>query len=550
MSWSGFPEDLSPTPAQLECLVSTASRFCTALDRYGALLAGRPAEAIRDKVARKVLFELVTAMDDLVSVPNDHEPLLDGEPEVWNWPGTLQLRDDLCELWRAFVAIVERLVPALPNLTSLYLENAPPVICCRWSLKTGERDELVALWYRPDTAERMAELWERTRKSNWSLGWDCAELRVRERLYPPSDGEKRFTPKSSRSPGEVLQELVDATHQLGRVQPEIIFHTRERRKRAERNEQPLDLPEDYGYEWFDIVLDDNFRWPVVQEWWKEVISEYGLDAPNCDHPFLLGDFEVAIDYLKNHLHDLTWGSVKDQFGRRELVIPIVDLPYATHCCPWTKGRDWEFVYPEDVYARNPWKRTTEIEALTRTRLKDGENPLWFIHTYEQFLKSSRDPAVSFHEYCHRLLLRRVDLIVENAQQNEAAAEEEQAPPCPVDAVGVNTPDSDVPAEADAVAVVSTSSTIDPPLEDGPLIGNRFRFENLTHDLSPVLWKLLNAMWSHEIRNSIDVEEEVWGTVLSGDQLKSAMRNLNDKLKSINYPRRLSKVYREDQLVWK
>lgn len=234
MSWLGFPEDLNPTPAQLECLISTASHFRAVLDRYGALLAGRPTVAIRDKVARKVLFELVTAMDDLVSVPNDHEPLLDGEPEVWNWPGTLQLRDDLCELWRAFVAIVERLVPALPNLTSLYLENAPPVICCRWSLKTGERDELVALWYRPDTAERMAELWERTRKSNWSLGWDCAELRVRERLYPPSDGEKRFTPKSSRSPGEVLQELVDATHQLGRVQPEIIFHIRERRKRAEQ----------------------------------------------------------------------------------------------------------------------------------------------------------------------------------------------------------------------------------------------------------------------------------------------------------------------------
>ncbi|NLF72448.1 MAG: hypothetical protein GX575_25720 [Candidatus Anammoximicrobium sp.] len=85
--------------------------------------------------------------------------------------------------------------------------------------------------------------------------------------------------------------------------------------------------------------------------------------------------------------------------------------------------------------------------------------------------------------------------------------------------------------------------------DGPLPGNRFRYDGRVHDMRPVPWKLLAALWERDERNMHDVEEEVW-EVGGGSQLKDAMHDLKDFLQSIGYPRYVSKARRSDSLVWK
>lgn len=87
--------------------------------------------------------------------------------------------------------------------------------------------------------------------------------------------------------------------------------------------------------------------------------------------------------------------------------------------------------------------------------------------------------------------------------------------------------------------------------DGPLPGNRFRFAGQPHDMRPVPWKLLNAMWDRDERNMLDVEEEVWQIAIAdGSQLKSAMHDLKNFLERVGYPRYLSKARRSDSLVWR
>lgn len=128
-----FSEYLNPTPAELDCLISTGWRFRDALDRYGALLAGRQAEAIRDELGRKLLIEPVATIAGVASIPDDNEPILiAGDPEVANWPDTLSLCSILVELRLVFHEIIGKLQPGIPNVTALSFRDLPSWIdCCR-----------------------------------------------------------------------------------------------------------------------------------------------------------------------------------------------------------------------------------------------------------------------------------------------------------------------------------------------------------------------------------------------------------------------------------
>lgn len=70
--------------------------------------------------------------------------------------------------------------------------------------------------------------------------------------------------------------------------------------------------------------------------------------------------------------------MNDRMGDRTLFIPLQEL----------------------AFSGDPIPIVRDIEAKTRTRLKEGENPVWFIRLWEHF-KTSRDPAseVSFSEFC-------------------------------------------------------------------------------------------------------------------------------------------------------
>ncbi len=86
-------------------------------------------------------------------------------------------------------------------------------------------------------------------------------------------------------------------------------------------------------------------------------------------------------------------------------------------------------------------------------------------------------------------------------------------------------------------------------QDGPLDGNRFRFAGQVHEMSPVPWKLLAAMWERDERDMHDVEEEVW-EVAGGSQLDDAKHDLKAFLRGIGYPRFVSKARRSNSLIWK
>jgi len=87
------------------------------------------------------------------------------------------------------------------------------------------------------------------------------------------------------------------------------------------------------------------------------------------------------------------------------------------------------------------------------------------------------------------------------------------------------------------------------IADGPLDGNRFRYNNVVHPMGHVPCELLREMWGHDHRDMHDVEEKVWG-VAGGSQLKDAMHDLKTFLKRIGYPKYVGKANRTDSLIWK
>ena len=89
--------------------------------------------------------------------------------------------------------------------------------------------------------------------------------------------------------------------------------------------------------------------------------------------------------------------VKDKWGERMLIIPETEPPWAG----------------------DPTRCVLQIEALTGTRLKDGENPCRFMRLYKRDYGENRDPAapVSFADFVARLHSDWID-VVPTVQQDE------------------------------------------------------------------------------------------------------------------------------------
>ena len=85
--------------------------------------------------------------------------------------------------------------------------------------------------------------------------------------------------------------------------------------------------------------------------------------------------------------------------------------------------------------------------------------------------------------------------------------------------------------------------------DGPKPGNRFRWDGITHELTSVTWRLVEAMWGHASQHLDDIQDEVWGKT-PPENMGSSVRNANKELKKIGYSKRISKVRKSDELVWK
>ena len=90
---------------------------------------------------------------------------------------------------------------------------------------------------------------------------------------------------------------------------------------------------------------------------------------------------------------------KDDLGTRTLIIPPGEMPFSG----------------------NPVLGILKYEAMTRTRLRDGGNPLWFLRVYHQFQKESNpNDGVSFAEFVQRLHPDEIDVL---SKQNTAGDDE-------------------------------------------------------------------------------------------------------------------------------
>lgn len=74
------------------------------------------------------------------------------------------------------------------------------------------------------------------------------------------------------------------------------------------------------------------------------------------------------------------------------------------------------------------------------------------------------------------------------------------------------------------------------LADGPFPPNRCRWRGETHELPPIPWLLLKALWHHDTRPVADVVPEVWGEDKGTDgAIKSALAKMNSRLAEAGIP---------------
>lgn len=86
--------------------------------------------------------------------------------------------------------------------------------------------------------------------------------------------------------------------------------------------------------------------------------------------------------------------------------------------------------------------------------------------------------------------------------------------------------------------------------DGPFDVGYFRYGGVVHELQPIPWKLLNAMWQSDIRDIEDVEAEVWDALTDNTEgFKRAKTRVNEFLKRIGHPKRLSQKRGGDTIAW-
>ena len=98
-------------------------------------------------------------------------------------------------------------------------------------------------------------------------------------------------------------------------------------------------------------------------------------------------------------------TVTDKWGERTLIVPET----------------------EPAWAGDPTRIVLQIEALTGTRLKEGQDPCRFIRLYKRDYKKNRDPAasVSFADFVARLHPDWIDVVsVKSGQTDETGAVEE------------------------------------------------------------------------------------------------------------------------------
>lgn len=83
--------------------------------------------------------------------------------------------------------------------------------------------------------------------------------------------------------------------------------------------------------------------------------------------------------------------------------------------------------------------------------------------------------------------------------------------------------------------------------DGPLLGNKFRYNGVEYVMTTVPLKLLVAMWGYEERSVREVENQVWPLGTLPMKIGAQLNRVNNTLQQAGYPSRLHR--RGNSIVW-
>ncbi|MCY2987129.1 MAG: hypothetical protein NTY19_04575 [Planctomycetota bacterium] len=170
------------------------------------------------------------------------------------------------------------------------------------------------------------------------------------------------------------------------------------------------------------LFDDNRREGYYQEEYYEELPPEEVtswcpplpwkDGNWDDHFVDLGTVSVSLGDSLQTSSGFRWPSLKTPGSACLRCVPLLGALVFLDLI-LTKGRSWPVT--DDVGPRtlivptdqppcdeDAVKKVLEIETLTGTRLKDGENPVWFLDTYQAYCEQAkRHPVVPFADYCRK-----------------------------------------------------------------------------------------------------------------------------------------------------
>lgn len=371
-----LPHVLDPTPSELRDLRDCCERLARAVRQYELDVSGQALESVCrgrrfDASSADVWRNLLDALATLGSWNAGDEPFAyDGSPDflvdIAGWTDPLPIETSFPMIQQVYGGIVR--VLAKHDL----IEDPPVDLAIRW--RSSQQKTAAFAWYSREAFECIAD----DMVESPGQGRTVASTMMRESAEhiaskPDYDVERirSLEPNWQTSHG---------------VSYEAIFVAEQRKRLVSEGTLPKDLPEHYR------TLEH-----VVRP--EEVFPKLELEIDNGEDS-VADSLEAAVRMLESMFDQFCKRMVSDAHGTRCLVIKPEELPRYTGYSRFESEVD---AYPVSVYRQNPFGRMIEIEALTRTRLTEGQSPLWFLNLFEEYkqIVKHEGPLATFAEYATR-----------------------------------------------------------------------------------------------------------------------------------------------------
>lgn len=382
MAKLSFPVGLRPEPSALDFVRQRACELTDAVDDWEYYVAGRCGSRIKGQG----LYRRYRAFRGLLDAVHGLDLFFNSTRARWDGPRTLpalfvqgwagvesgggeRVDDALSEILAAVDFIIGKL--DVPGLTQ---DRAQRWLCKGWN-KFADPEQLERLF-----GQLYGRLHER--QDYQMTGGVNLDRQDAKQLYRPNEKPKEFVtwwPSWRRN-----QEGWQRSGWDHRAWPD-----------ADTDEHLVVLGSCQSVNHIDFHA-TGFLWPSL------VGDDKPLTTWGCK---LCRTLRTAVDFLTQILGKRRSWPLADELGNRTLVVPKSQPP-----C------DEEAI-----------TEVLRIEASTGTRLKDGENPAWFLAIYREYGKrGERHPVVTFAEYCRTIAPEKV-VVPPAFQTGPITSEEEDLP---------------------------------------------------------------------------------------------------------------------------